>query len=67
MSEKVNNIKISESIKKEIFELISTPGIEISDIAEKVGLDYEIIMEILTNEYLKNNLDYGRRLCCRFI
>jgi len=63
---------ISEDIKKEIFRLVSTPGIEIEDIPEIVNkdyntqLDYEKVMEILSNEYLKHNLDYGRSLCCRF-
>ena len=63
---------ISEEVKKEIFRLVSTPGIEIEDIPEIVNkdyntqLDYEKVMEILSNEYLKHNLDFGRRLCCRF-
>ena len=63
---------ISEDVEKEIFRLISTPGIEIEDIPEIVNknyntqLDYEKVMEILSNEYLKHDLDYGRRLCCRF-
>jgi len=64
--------EISEEVKKEIFRLVSTPGIEIEDIPEIVNkdyntqLDYEKVMKILSNEYLKHNLDYGRRLCCRF-
>jgi hypothetical protein len=58
--------EISEEIKKQIFELISTPGIEIEDIAKKLNLDYDKIMKILSDEYLRHNLDYGRRLCCRF-
>jgi len=63
---------ISEELKKEIFRLVSTPGIEIEQIPEIVNkdyntqLDYEKVMEILSNEYLKYNLDYGRSLCCRF-
>ena len=63
---------ISEKVKKEIFRLVSTPGIEIEVIPEIVNkdyntqLDYEKVMKILSNEYLKHNLDYGRRLCCRF-
>ncbi len=63
---------ISEDIKKEIFRLVSTPGIEIEQIPDIVNkdyntqLDYEKVMEILSNEYLKHDLDYGRRLCCRF-
>ncbi len=64
--------EISEEIKKEIFKLISTPGIEIEEIPVRVNkifkteLDYEDVMKILSDEYLKHNLDYGRRLCCRF-
>lgn len=58
--------EVSEDIKKEIFKLISTPGIEIQDIAEKLNLDYDRVMNILADEYFKHNLDYGRRMCCRF-
>ena len=64
--------QITEEIKKEIFRLIVIPGIEVKDIAKEINsnfntnLDYEQIMQILSDEYLKNNLDYGRRLCCRF-
>lgn len=63
---------ISEDIKKEIFRLVCIPGIEIEDISEIVNkdyntqLDYEKVMKILSNEYMKHNLDFGRRLCCRF-
>lgn len=57
---------VSEEIKQKIFKLISTPGVEIEDIVKDVRLDYETVMEILSEEYLKNNLGYGRRLCCRF-
>ncbi|MFX0069612.1 MAG: hypothetical protein ACFFAO_00765 [Candidatus Hermodarchaeota archaeon] len=57
---------ISEETKKEIFNLISKPGVQIEDIAETLNLEYEKIMEILSEEYLKHNLDFGRRLCCRF-
>ena len=57
---------VSEETKKEIFRLISIPGIEIEDIVERVNLDYDKVMKILSDEYLRNNLDYGRRLCCRF-
>ena len=56
----------NEDVKKEIFRLISTPGIEIEDIVKKLNLEYDKVMKILENEYLKSNLDYGRRLCCRF-
>jgi len=58
--------EISEEVKKEIFALISTPGIEIEDIIEKVNLDCETIMNILSEEYLKHDFNHGRRLCCRF-
>ncbi|MBA7575405.1 hypothetical protein ES708_17229 [subsurface metagenome] len=63
---------ISEEVKKEIFRLVCIPGIEIENIPEMVNKDYETelnyekVMKILSNEYLKHNLYYGRRLCCRF-
>ena len=59
-------IEIKEELKKEILELISTPGIDIQDIAEKLEIDYDTVVKTLSDEYLKHNLDYGRRLCCRF-
>ncbi|MFX1393408.1 MAG: hypothetical protein ACFFAH_07525 [Promethearchaeota archaeon] len=58
--------EVSDDVKKEIFKLISTPGVEIEEIVEKVNLDYDKVMKILSDEYLKHNLNYGRRLCCRF-
>ncbi len=64
--------EISKEVKNEIFRLISTPGVDIEDVPTKVNsefgtdLDYEEVMKILSDEYLKHNLDYGRRLCCRF-
>ena len=64
--------EISEEIKNEIFRLISTPGVEIEEISDRVNkafkieLNYDEVMKILSDEYLKHNLDYGRRLCCRF-
>jgi len=64
--------EISKEVKNEIFRLVSTPGVEIEDIPDRVNkiyeteLDYEEVMKILSDEYLKHNLDYGRRLCCRF-
>ncbi len=58
--------EVSEEAKKEILKLISTPGIEIEDIMKKVDLDYETIMDFLSDEFLKHNLEYGRRICCRF-
>lgn len=60
------NIEISEEVKNEILKLISTPGVEIVDIVEKVKLDYDTITKILGDEYLKKDLGFGRRLCCRF-
>ncbi|MFX1408998.1 MAG: hypothetical protein ACFFA6_01490 [Promethearchaeota archaeon] len=57
---------INEETKKEIIRLISIPGIDIEDIMKRVNLDYETVMKVLSDEYLKCNLDYGRRLCCRF-
>ena len=59
-------IKVSEEMKEEILKLISTPGVEVEDIVEKVKLDYDTIMNFLSEEYLKHDLDYGRRICCRF-
>jgi len=64
--------EISKEVKNEIFRLISTPGVEIEDIPDRVNkvyeaeLNYEDVMKILSDEYFKHNLDYGRRLCCRF-
>ena len=57
---------LNEETKEEILRLISTPGIEVEDIVLKVNLDFDIIMDFLSDEYLKHNLDYGRRICCRF-
>ena len=63
---------ISEEIKEEIFRLISIPGIEVEDIPIQINqkfnsdLDHETVMKILTDEYMKYDLNYGRRLCCRF-
>jgi hypothetical protein len=59
-------MEVSEEIREEILKLISTPGIEVDDIVEQVKVDYETIMNFLSDEYLKHNLDYGRRICCRF-
>jgi len=56
---------IDVDLKKKIFELISTPGIEVEDIAKSVNLEFDEVMEILSEEYLRTNLDFGRRLCCR--
>jgi len=57
---------VSEESKKEILKLISTPGIEIEDIVKRVGLDYNLVMNFLSDEFLKHNFEYGRRICCRF-
>ncbi|MFX0080320.1 MAG: hypothetical protein ACFE94_01075 [Candidatus Hodarchaeota archaeon] len=59
-------IEINEELKREILKLISTPGIQIEDIVEQLKIDYDIIMNFLSEEYLKHNFDHGRRLCCRF-
>jgi predicted transcriptional regulator len=58
-------VEITEEIKKKICQLISTPGNDIEEIAKKVNLDYDTVKEILSEEYYKCNLEYGRRLCCR--
>ena len=58
--------EVSNELKSQIFKMISTPGIEVQDIAEELSIDYDIVMEILSDEYLKYNLDFGRRMCCRF-
>lgn len=63
---------ISDEMKEEIFRLISMPGIEVEDIPTQINqkfnseLDFEAVMKILADEYMKYNLDFGRRLCCRF-
>ena len=59
-------MEISDEKKKEILELIAIPGMDVQDISEKLGLDFDSVMEVLSDEYMKHNLDYGRRLCCRF-
>jgi len=60
------SLEVSEEIKQTIFRLISEPGVEIEDIVKKVNLDRDTVMKILSDEYTKNDLDHGRRLCCRF-
>ncbi|MHA2391327.1 MAG: hypothetical protein ACXAEX_05105 [Promethearchaeota archaeon] len=60
------SMEVSEEIKEEILKLISTPGVEIEDIVEIVKVDYESMMNFLSEEYLKHDFDHGRRLCCRF-
>ena len=62
---------ISDEIKAEIFQLISTPGMEVKNIPQLINqkfnsnLNFEQVLEILSDEYFKCNLDHGRRLCCR--
>ncbi len=58
--------EVPEEIKKKIFKMISTPGTVIEEIANEVILEFDQVMEILSEEYLRSNLDYGKRLCCRF-
>jgi len=60
------SLEVSEEIKQTIFRLISEPGVEIEDIIKKVNLDLNTVMKILSDEYTRNDLDQGRRLCCRF-
>ncbi|MFX1313465.1 MAG: hypothetical protein ACFFHD_12740 [Promethearchaeota archaeon] len=60
------SIEVTEQVKNEIFKLISIPGVELEDISKKTNLDHDTILKILSEEYLKCNLDFGRRLCCRF-
>jgi hypothetical protein len=57
---------LNDETKEEILRLISTPGIEVEDIVLEVNLDFDTIMDFLSDEYLKHNFDYGRRICCRF-
>ena len=56
---------ISDNLKRKIFQLISTPGLEIKDISKKFNLEPNKIIELLTQEYCKYDLDQGRRICCR--
>lgn len=58
--------EVSEEVKKVIFKMISTPGVEIEEIIKKVNLDYDTVMNILSEEFLKHDLNHGRRMCCRF-
>ena len=50
--------ELSDEIKKEIFRLVATPGVEIEDIPDKVNnvykidIDYEEVMKILSDERL---------------
>lgn len=58
--------ELSEEIKKEILLLIATPGVQIEEIAKIVKIDYIKIMDFLSDEFLKYDLNYGRRICCRY-
>ena len=60
------SLEVSEEVKQKIFQLISTPGVEIEEIVKEVNLDRETIMKILADEYVEKDLNQGRRLCCRF-
>ena len=63
--------QISAEMKEEIYNLMSTPGIEVNDVLTKINdkfgseLDYDTLMEFLSDEYYRCNFDHGRRLCCR--
>jgi len=57
---------ISDDLKSKIFQLISTPGLDIEEIAIKLNIEQDNIIEFLSREYCKHDLDQGRRLCCRF-
>ena len=64
--------EIEDHVKQEIFNLVCKPQIQIEDIPKIINgkyntdYDYETVLKILTDEYLKHDLNYGRRLCCRF-
>ncbi|MHA1147038.1 MAG: hypothetical protein ACTSR8_02225 [Promethearchaeota archaeon] len=62
----IMSTKITKELKEKIFKLISTSGIDIQNIVDETGIDYDTITKILGDEYLKYNLDFGRRMCCRF-
>jgi hypothetical protein len=60
-----------EEITKEICKLICIPGIEMTEIPDKINsmfhtdLSYEEVLDLLSTEYMKNDLNHGRRLCCK--
>ncbi len=58
--------EIEEATKQLIFKRINSPGVEIDDIAKDFNLDREKVLEILADEYLKYDLNSGRRLCCKY-
>ena len=55
-----------EPTKKTILKRISTPGISIEDIAQEMNIEQEELLEFLGDEFFKHNLEFGRRMCCRF-
>jgi len=57
---------ISEELKSKILQLISIPGLDTEEIATKLNIEHDKIIEVLAEEYCKYDLDQGRRLCCRF-
>ncbi|MFO8020373.1 MAG: hypothetical protein R6U96_17260 [Promethearchaeia archaeon] len=57
---------IDDDKKKQIFKLMATPGVKIKNVAEQMDIGYERLMKFLEDEYMKHNLGFGRRLCCRF-
>lgn len=64
-------LQISAEMKAEIYNLMSTPGIEVNEVLTTINhkfgsnLDHETLMEFLSDEYYRCNFDHGRRLCCR--
>ncbi len=58
--------EIEETTKQLIFKMINTPGVEIDDIAKKLNLEREKVLTILADEYLRYDLNSGRRLCCKY-
>jgi predicted DNA-binding helix-hairpin-helix protein len=63
--------QISTEMKAEIYKLMRTPGIEVNDVPDIINhkfesnLNYDRLMEFLSEEYYRCNLDHGRKLCCR--
>ena len=63
--------QISTEMKAEIYKLMCTPGIEVNDIPTIINgkfgsnLNFEKLMEFLSEEYYRCDLDHGRKLCCR--
>ena len=63
--------QISNEMKTEIYKLMCTPGIEVNDVPSIINrkfgsnLNYENLIEFLSEEYYRCDLDHGRKLCCR--